>query len=237
MSGLLQGLVFKHANVGQSTLLVFLAMADIADDDGTKIFPSVKKLAIKTRSSERNVKRCIKELEDTRRIKRVAEANGRTGIYAEWEIDVAALLSEPPLWTEQERRRKPGAKLSPGLSTARGHLRHDQVPNGARPGDKSSTRIEKKRPLNVLDTSAGSPRAPQRRGDPSLWNTLAEKVPQQVLIKLVAWEAEPSMQDERLVVDFARAFAERHVRAERAKVQAAFGRETVFRYAGREGQP
>jgi hypothetical protein len=62
MSTEVQALVWKFSPHKGSTLIVFLALADWSDDYG-KSWPSIAKLAIKTRQSERNTQYCIRELE------------------------------------------------------------------------------------------------------------------------------------------------------------------------------
>jgi len=62
MSTEVQALVWKFSPHKGSTLIVFLALADWSDDYG-KSWPSVSKLATKTRQSERNTQYCIRELE------------------------------------------------------------------------------------------------------------------------------------------------------------------------------
>jgi len=51
----LMTLVWKHYPQGGSELILALALADIAQDDGSRIYPSVEFMANKTRMSERNV--------------------------------------------------------------------------------------------------------------------------------------------------------------------------------------
>src|SRR5437773_9639560 len=51
--------VWKHSRHGGSALLVLLAIADYAHDDGSGAFPSLKTLAKKTRLSVRQVRRVI----------------------------------------------------------------------------------------------------------------------------------------------------------------------------------
>lgn len=52
--------VWQRLNCSGGELLLALALADIADDDGDRIYPSVATLADKTRQSERQVQRQLK---------------------------------------------------------------------------------------------------------------------------------------------------------------------------------
>lgn len=56
--------VWKYAPAKGSELLLLLAIADFADDDGRNAWPSMSTLAKKTRLSERAVRYIIKELEE-----------------------------------------------------------------------------------------------------------------------------------------------------------------------------
>lgn len=62
MSIRLMSLVWDTATVGGSDLLVLLALADYANDDGTSIYPSMKSLAKRARLSEDQTRRIIHKL-------------------------------------------------------------------------------------------------------------------------------------------------------------------------------
>jgi hypothetical protein len=53
--------VWQRLNCSGGELLLALALADIADDDGDRIYPSVSTLALKTRQSDRQVQRQLKK--------------------------------------------------------------------------------------------------------------------------------------------------------------------------------
>lgn len=55
MSARMTGMVFDRYHAGGGEMLLALALADHAHDDGTHIFPSVARLAAKTRQSERTI--------------------------------------------------------------------------------------------------------------------------------------------------------------------------------------
>ena len=55
--------VWKHARHEGGTLLVLLAMADVADDDGGRIFQRIEKLAAKARLSKRATQNALRRLE------------------------------------------------------------------------------------------------------------------------------------------------------------------------------
>ncbi|MEZ0231885.1 MAG: helix-turn-helix domain-containing protein [Methylophilaceae bacterium] len=62
MSVLVMAQVFKRYPNGGCEMLLALALADHADDDGENIYPSIQSLALKTRQSERTVQRAIKTM-------------------------------------------------------------------------------------------------------------------------------------------------------------------------------
>lgn len=55
--------VWEHADCKGSELLVLLAMADFADDEGGNVFPSVATLAAKARLAERSIQYILRRLE------------------------------------------------------------------------------------------------------------------------------------------------------------------------------
>jgi len=57
-------LVWEHSQAKGSGLLILLAIADIANDDGTGCYAGIEKLAKKVRLSERSVRYIIKKLEE-----------------------------------------------------------------------------------------------------------------------------------------------------------------------------
>ncbi|WP_313243736.1 helix-turn-helix domain-containing protein [Stenotrophomonas rhizophila] len=63
MSGKVYGMVFDRYPVGGGEMLLALALADHAHDDGTHIFPSIARLAQKTRQSERSVQYQLRRME------------------------------------------------------------------------------------------------------------------------------------------------------------------------------
>lgn len=54
--------VWEHSKADGASLLVLLAIADMASDDGGNSWPSVATLATKARCSERTVQRCLRTL-------------------------------------------------------------------------------------------------------------------------------------------------------------------------------
>jgi hypothetical protein len=76
--------VWDHADVSGGDLLVLLAMADWADDDGRKCFPTQGTLAAKSRMTDRNLRYCLLKLESAGYISQVGR---RQGGVVEWRVD------------------------------------------------------------------------------------------------------------------------------------------------------
>jgi len=70
------------------TLLVLLAMADWANDDGSKVHPSMDTLAAKCRLTPRGAQFCVKRLRDDKVIKPVENATGGRSKVTEYKIDL-----------------------------------------------------------------------------------------------------------------------------------------------------
>lgn len=69
--------VWNSGDHSGGKLLLLLALADWANDDGGSVFPSLATLALKTRMNERSVRRLLRELEADGTIERVREATNR----------------------------------------------------------------------------------------------------------------------------------------------------------------
>ena len=78
---------------------VLLALADNAHDDGTNCYPGVDYLAWKTGYDRRNVQRILRQLEETRLIVSVANAEGGRGRGLEYRIDISKGTRKRP-WAE-----------------------------------------------------------------------------------------------------------------------------------------
>lgn len=79
-------MVFEHYPNGGGEMLLALALADHAHDDGRHIFPSVKTLAKKTRQSERTVQRLLRKMTKIGWLIPVKNTFGGRGKAAEYRI-------------------------------------------------------------------------------------------------------------------------------------------------------
>lgn len=82
MSARVSGWVWDHATVKSGDLVVLLALADNAHDDGTGAYPSQAHLAKKARMTERQVRNCLKSLEEKSLIRRQGSTAGGVVVWA-----------------------------------------------------------------------------------------------------------------------------------------------------------
>ncbi|MGH3433096.1 MAG: helix-turn-helix domain-containing protein [Thermocrispum sp.] len=85
--------VWEHSQAAGTELLMLLAIADHADDDGRNAWPSRARLAAKTRLDERTVRRVIKRLEKAGLL-RIVRGHGRTNSNRYTVVTDAATESE-----------------------------------------------------------------------------------------------------------------------------------------------
>jgi hypothetical protein len=88
----IMSMVFKRYPNGGGEMLLALALADHAHDDGTHIYPSVDHLAQKTRQSVRSVQYQLKGMLDAGFIELTNEGHGGRGMHREYRIN--------PLWVK-----------------------------------------------------------------------------------------------------------------------------------------
>lgn len=65
------------ANLGPTEMLVAIALADYADDDGRRVFPAISTIAAKVNLSRRTVQRIIRRLENVGYVVVASEGGGR----------------------------------------------------------------------------------------------------------------------------------------------------------------
>lgn len=83
--------VFKRYPHGGGEMLLALALADHAHEDGTHVFPKIKGLAEKTRQSERSVQYQLRRMEEAGWLIRVSHGNGGRSSATEYRISHAWL--------------------------------------------------------------------------------------------------------------------------------------------------
>lgn len=108
--------VWEHAEAAGADLLLMLAIADSADDQGRNAWPSVTDLSRKTRLDERTVQRRLKRLRDQGRIAIEVGGGRRRNRYA---------IPMPPSLTTSlpDRHTAPVDRQTAGRSSRRGTAR------------------------------------------------------------------------------------------------------------------
>ena len=87
MSIKIMSMVFDRYPAGGGEMLLALALADHAHDDGTNIYPSVNHLSIKTRQSERTIQYQLRKMEECGWLVLVADEKGGRGKAREYRIN------------------------------------------------------------------------------------------------------------------------------------------------------
>src|SRR5690349_6236166 len=82
VSAEVSGWVWRNAPVKSGELVVLLALADNAHDDGTGAYPSQDHLAKKSRMTARQVRRCLATLEEGGLIRRQGATAGGVIVWA-----------------------------------------------------------------------------------------------------------------------------------------------------------
>jgi Helix-turn-helix domain len=118
MSGKLMGELFKR-QLTQTQLVVALALADHAKDDGTDVFPGVGYVAWKVDKSRRQVRRIMRELEALGMLVKVADAQRHRP--TEYSIDVEALEAKPPPPDKRDPRSQGGHSCVTPKNVQGGH--------------------------------------------------------------------------------------------------------------------
>ncbi len=105
MSIKLMTMVFDRYPEGGSEMLLALALADHARDDGSRIWPSVGELARKTRQSTRTIQRQLQKMVASGWLEPVSAATGRRGSTNEYRVS--------PSWVAGQDIAPRGDKLTP----------------------------------------------------------------------------------------------------------------------------
>ncbi len=179
MSALLLGTVFKRLETSGGELLLALALADHAKDDGSSIFPSVPSLAIKTRQSERTVQRQLRRLEALGWLIPVNNLHGGRYKSREYRISTEWINGDNLSPHNKSLTPKNGVSLSP--------LPHERVTPLSQKGDtamsqKGDTAMAPKPSITINnhheDKDSAEPQAASAQtgtGDPVIFMPIAGK--------------------------------------------------------------
>lgn len=114
------GIVWDHFPEGGSLLLTMLALADHSDDLGGSVFPSIPRLAQKTRQSERTVQYQRKRIEEMGWLLPVANEQGGRGKATEYRIPIEDLVPGFQGSPVSQGRDEKGATLAPFSGAEKG---------------------------------------------------------------------------------------------------------------------
>lgn len=87
MSVKVMSAVFERYPVGGGEMILALALADHAEDDGSRVFPSIESLMVKTRQARRTVQYQLRRMEETGWLILVNSGNGGRNQHREYRIN------------------------------------------------------------------------------------------------------------------------------------------------------
>lgn len=131
--------VFKRYPHGEGEMLLALALADHADDNGEHIWPGVRLLAEKTRQSERSVQRQLRKMEQEEWLIKVSVRKVGRGQTVEYRIN--------PAWLK-------GDNLSPFSGGKRVTSVQERVTPATQKGDIDDIAYKEEPSLTISEPSA-----------------------------------------------------------------------------------
>ena len=96
-----------NSDLDRASKYVLIAMADHADHLGENVRPSLSLIAWKTGYDERQVRRIVRQLEETGVLVRESDGTGGRAVATEYRIDFRALPKRPP-YRSQKADKKSG---------------------------------------------------------------------------------------------------------------------------------
>ena len=106
--------VFERYPNGGGEMLLALALADHASDDGTKVYPSIRALAEKTRQSERTVQYQLRRMEAMGWLILVSAGHGGRSMTSEYRINSEWIKgAEIAPFSEDPETPQKGADFAP----------------------------------------------------------------------------------------------------------------------------
>ncbi|HLD10027.1 MAG TPA: helix-turn-helix domain-containing protein [Methylophilaceae bacterium] len=181
--------IFDRYPNGGGEMVLALALADHSDDEGQNIYPSIKRLAIRTRQSERTVQYQLRKMEEAGWLMLVAhgtggrDANGR-GYPREYRINPAWLKGAEIAPIDQEK----GAKVAPQrVQSTTPRVQSDAV--------KGAIAVAPKPSLTIIEPSEEKSSAQQARTTANNGTRLTlDSIPEE----WAAWATEAGMLPGRL---------------------------------------
>lgn len=186
MSGLLAGKVWL-SDLARELKPLAATLADIANDDGTSIYPSVAYVAWRLSCSERSVQAGLAELREAGILERVANEFGGRTLTTEYRLIEAKLPKREP-WQTTRKGENP-APFSPTRTRRKGAIRD------AKGCNLRHKRVKQASPDSSLSVSETSGAAPVRGSQDtrSAAGPSVEKAERQFPEKLEALAKEKSL--------------------------------------------
>lgn len=118
MSIKLMNAVWEGAPYSEGTLLVLLALADWASDQGDNLYPTIRQVMDKARLKETGARDCLKRLMRDGVLRKVTEAPGTPGVANRYALNVAMILGWESICTGSgaPRVRKAEGFVSKGVT-------------------------------------------------------------------------------------------------------------------------
>lgn len=173
-------MVFKRYPNGGGEMLLALALADHAHDDGSHIFPSVEYLADKTRQSVRAVQYQLKKMRDCGWLIRVSAGHGGRSQVTEYQISAEWIAGGAIEGLEDHAGNSSNAKFAPFTDDGEKGANDDikganESTKGAKHDSKGCNGLHPHRTINKPSESsrkrqagAAAPSAPKKSGKTKL---------------------------------------------------------------------
>ena len=169
-------MVFKRYPNGGGEMLLALALADHAHDDGSHIFPSVEYLADKTRQSVRAVQYQLKKMRDCGWLIRVSAGHGGRSQVTEYQISAEWIAGGAIEGLEDHAGNSSNAKFAPFTDDGEKGANDDikganESTKGAKHDSKGCNGLHPHRTINKpsepsrkRQAGADAPSAPKKSG-------------------------------------------------------------------------
>jgi len=154
VSGLLAGKVWL-SNLSRELKPLAATLADIANDDGTSIYPSVAYVAWRLGCTERSVQLGLAALLNLGALKLVANPTGGRGLTREYRLIESNLPSRPP-WSTYRK----GENFSPFPASDSGQKGAIHDEKGCNPQHKRVKPASPDPSLSVSESSGSAPSSP-----------------------------------------------------------------------------
>ncbi len=148
--------VFAESEVTGNDRLVLLAIADEADDDGTKAFPSIDRLAEKCRVPSRTVRRCLVRLEEVNALLVTRPEKHGRGHHNVYTVVMPGHGQSVPLSPSMKSSESDGERSRKGAERGAALANPSYTHRPIDPKSKSKSARPEPLPLSERDVEANS---------------------------------------------------------------------------------